>query len=140
MPIAWGGYFPTLYTDALSAPYVDYAIRAQGEETLPQLVAALAHPTEEALAGIDGLSWKRNGAMVHNPNRAFTMADPGALLLREAGRSAPLPGAHACVGRRTAAHQASVGCRFRCIELCGVAAMFGGRHGVARPTSGSIAT
>jgi anaerobic magnesium-protoporphyrin IX monomethyl ester cyclase len=40
-PIVWGGYFPTLYTDtALVAPYVDYAIRGQGEESFPELVAA----------------------------------------------------------------------------------------------------
>ncbi|WP_295930210.1 cobalamin B12-binding domain-containing protein, partial [uncultured Xanthomonas sp.] len=42
LPIVWGGYFPTLYPDtALAAPYVDYAIRAQGEDTLPELLAAL---------------------------------------------------------------------------------------------------
>ena len=47
MPIVWGGYFPTLYTEtALSAPYVDYAIRGQGEESLPELMAALSRPEE----------------------------------------------------------------------------------------------
>src|SRR5579859_2053718 len=42
VPIIWGGYFPTLHTDtALAAPYVDYAIRGQGEESMSELVAAL---------------------------------------------------------------------------------------------------
>ena len=35
MPIVWGGYFPTLYTNAaMNAPYVDYVIRGQGEDSL----------------------------------------------------------------------------------------------------------
>src|SRR6185437_11338737 len=35
-PIVWGGYFPTLHTDAtLAAPYVDYAIRAQASRRCP---------------------------------------------------------------------------------------------------------
>src|SRR5262249_40387257 len=34
VPIVWGGYFPSLYTDAtLNAGYVDLAIKGQGEET-----------------------------------------------------------------------------------------------------------
>jgi hypothetical protein len=42
IPIAWGGYFPTLYpASAVNAPYVDYVVRGQGEETLLDLLAAL---------------------------------------------------------------------------------------------------
>ena len=42
IPIVWGGYFPSLYTDAaLNAAYVDYAVRGQGEETIVELLAAL---------------------------------------------------------------------------------------------------
>src|ERR1700750_2044456 len=42
LPIVWGGYFPTLNTDAaIGAPYVDYAIRGQGDESLPELMAAV---------------------------------------------------------------------------------------------------
>ena len=34
VPIVWGGYFPSLYTDAtLNAGYVDFAVKGQGEET-----------------------------------------------------------------------------------------------------------
>src|SRR5690349_639498 len=40
--IVWGGYFPSLYADAaLNAEYVDFVIRGQGEEVLPELIAAL---------------------------------------------------------------------------------------------------
>src|SRR5207248_1831531 len=42
VPIVWGGYFASLYTDAaLNASYVDFVIRGQGEETLPDLLRAL---------------------------------------------------------------------------------------------------
>src|SRR6185312_374114 len=79
-PIVWGGYFPTLHTDAtLAAPYVDYAIRAQGEQALPELVAALAGD-QPALERIAGLSWKRAGTVVHNPARPIMRHDPAGLL------------------------------------------------------------
>ena len=42
VPIVWGGYFPSLYADAtLNAPYVDFAVRGQGEDTFLELLAAL---------------------------------------------------------------------------------------------------
>ena len=71
MPIIWGGYFPTLYTDTtLAASYVDYAVRGQGEDSLVELVSALGRGGgNDALAKIGGLSWRRDGEIVHNPNR-----------------------------------------------------------------------
>ena len=42
VPIAWGGYFPSIYSDtALNARYVDYVVRGQGEQTLLELIEAL---------------------------------------------------------------------------------------------------
>jgi anaerobic magnesium-protoporphyrin IX monomethyl ester cyclase len=42
IPIVWGGYFPSIYSDAaLNARYVDYAVRGQGEDTLLELLDAL---------------------------------------------------------------------------------------------------
>lgn len=128
MPIIWGGYFPTLYTDTtLAAPYVDYAIRGQGEESLVELVAALAHGGDhEALARIGGLSWRRDGEIAHNPNRKFNHGAPAPALLPygKLGNLDRYLGS-TFLGRRTAVHQASIGCRFRC-TFCGVAAMFAG--------------
>jgi anaerobic magnesium-protoporphyrin IX monomethyl ester cyclase len=124
-PIIWGGYFPTLYTDtALSAPYVDYAIRGQGEESLPELMAALGKP-EPALANIGGLSWKNGSTIVHNANRRFSLGDNGLVLPYDKLGDPRRYLARTFLGRRTAAHQAAIGCRFRC-TFCGVAAMFGG--------------
>jgi radical SAM superfamily enzyme YgiQ (UPF0313 family) len=125
-PIVWGGYFPTLYADtALNAPYVDFAVRGPGEATFAELLTAVTGREPEALESIRGLSWKLDGAIVRNPDRApedrraatilpyHLLGDPRAYL------------AKTFLGRRTAAHQASMGCRFRC-TFCGVAAMFGG--------------
>jgi anaerobic magnesium-protoporphyrin IX monomethyl ester cyclase len=42
LPIIWGGAFPTVCPDAaLRAPYVDYAVRGQGETTFVELLDAL---------------------------------------------------------------------------------------------------
>ncbi len=125
MPIVWGGYFPTLYTDtALGAPYVDYAVRGQGEESLVELVAALSGQGS-GVASIGGLSWKRDGELVHNPSRRFSRGDQSLVLPYEKLGDPRRYLARTFLGRRTAAHQAALGCRFRC-TFCGVAAMFGG--------------
>ncbi|NID15933.1 B12-binding domain-containing radical SAM protein [Luteibacter yeojuensis] len=135
LPIVWGGYFPTLYTDtALSAPYVDYAIRGQGEESLPELLAALGRPGRD-VSRIGGLSWKRDGVAVHNPNRRFSLGDSGIVLPYDKLGDPRRYLARTFLGRRTAAHQAAIGCRFRC-TFCGVAAMFGGT--TALPTTARL--
>ena len=42
VPIAWGGYFASLYTEAaLNARYVDFVVKGQGEDTLLELLDAL---------------------------------------------------------------------------------------------------
>lgn len=66
VPIVWGGYFPSLYTDAvLAAPYVDYAVRGQGEETFVELLACIRG--KGALSTVAGLSYRDQfGLQVHN--------------------------------------------------------------------------
>src|SRR6185295_8981223 len=120
---------------AINAPYVDYAVRGQGETTLLDLLARLpdAGPPggassardASALPGVPGLTWKRDGEIVHNPDRPFQ--EPAAF--------PPLPYERAgdvvrylrpsFMGARTAVHQAAIGCRYRC-TFCGVVSMFNG--------------
>lgn len=137
MPIIWGGYFPTLYTDTtLAAPYVDYAVRGQGEESFPELIGALSRGAKpDALARIGGLSWRNDGAVVHNPNRRFSRGDQSLVLPYDKLGDPRQYLARTFLGRRTAAHQAALGCRFRC-TFCGVAAMFGGA--TALPTTSRL--
>jgi anaerobic magnesium-protoporphyrin IX monomethyl ester cyclase len=141
VPIAWGGYFPTLYTEAaLNAPYVDYVARGPGEETLLELLERLEDAGEGArslaaereVAGIAGLSWKRDGAFVHNADRRFRSPDElPALPYTRLGDVAQYLGA-TFMGERTAVHQAAIGCRYRC-GFCGVVSMFNGTTLLPRP-------
>jgi anaerobic magnesium-protoporphyrin IX monomethyl ester cyclase len=125
-PIVWGGYFPTLYTaTALNAPYVDFAIRGQGEDTFVALLDRLAQGRRDQLVDVAGLAWRADGGFVQNADRPATgrgvstiasydlLGDPRRYLART------------LLGQRTVAHQGAIGCRFRC-TFCGVASMFRG--------------
>jgi anaerobic magnesium-protoporphyrin IX monomethyl ester cyclase len=131
VPIVWGGYFPSIYSDAaLNARYVDYVVRGQGEHTLLELIEALRgkRPADT----IRGLSYKDAfGLHRHNPERVMQAPD-----------SFPWPPFHSIpvdkylrpsfFGKRTAAHQASIGCPFRC-SFCGVHAAYGARERMESP-------
>ncbi|MGH9417481.1 MAG: B12-binding domain-containing radical SAM protein [Terriglobales bacterium] len=129
--IVWGGYFPTLYPDAaLNAPYVDYVVRGQGEDTFLELLAAL--PDRAGRAEIRGLSYRdAAGAHHHNPERV--MKNPGTFPWLPYHRLPVdrylLP---SFLGRRTAVHQASLGCPYPC-SFCGVATAFGSREKMEAP-------
>lgn len=137
VPIAWGGYFPTIYPDAaINAPYVDYLVRGQGELTLLELLARLPDagpPTTSgsahepaAVSDIAGLTWKRDGLGVHNLDRpgaspsAFPQL-PYASMRNVGGYLRP-----SFLGARTAVYQAALGCRYKC-EFCGVVSMWNGK-------------
>lgn len=137
VPIAWGGYFPTLYPDAaLNAPYVDYVVRGQGELTLLDLVSRLdgagsPSPTDSArdpsaIHDLPGITWKRGGHAVHNPDRP--VAPPGAFppLSYEHAGDVSLYLRPSFMGSRTGVHQAALGCRYKC-EFCGVVSMWNGK-------------
>lgn len=124
LPIVWGSYFPTLHAEAaLAEPSVDYVVRGQGEQTLTELITALRDGS--ALHRIAGLSWKSGSGVVHNPARPFSPGHPPQILPYEKLGDPRRYFARTYLGRRTVAHQAALGCRFRC-TFCGVAAMFGG--------------
>ena len=125
LPIVWGGYFPTLYPRAaLNNDYVDYLIRGPGEDTLRELLDARARGSAD-FGNIAGLSWRRGGETVDNPPRAFTPRHIAPRLDYSLLRDPRSYLVDTFLGRRTAAHQAALGCRFRC-TFCGVAAMFRG--------------
>jgi len=133
VPIIWGGHFPTICAEpCLNVPYVDYAIRGQGEHALRELLDALSGGTTERLATIAGLSWRCDGRIVHNSARPFSAAGLArGLPWERLGDPRPYLG-RTYLGRRTTGYQAALGCRFRC-TFCGVAAMFRGK--TALPTA-----
>ncbi len=132
LPIVWGGYFPSNYTDAaLNADYVDFAVRGQGEETFLELLEALRG--KRSLESIRGLSYKDDGDRRHrhNPERPLKGLDdfPWPPYHRIPAQQYLLP---TFLGRRTAVHQASLGCPFRC-NFCGVVTFSGSREKMESP-------
>jgi anaerobic magnesium-protoporphyrin IX monomethyl ester cyclase len=131
VPIVWGGYFPSIYTDAtLNARYVDYAVRGQGEDTLLELIDALRG--NRPFEGIFGLSYKDLfGLHRHNPERLMKGPDafPWSPFHRVPVEKYLRP---SFFGNRTAAHHASIGCPFRC-SFCGVHAAYGTRELLESP-------
>jgi anaerobic magnesium-protoporphyrin IX monomethyl ester cyclase len=127
LPIIWGGAFPTVCPGAsLNAPYVDYAVRGQGEETITELLDALAEHRQEAIASIAGLTWRRDGHVVHNKDRLFSASSLHRMLPYERMANPRQYLTNTYLGRRTTGYQAALGCRYRC-TFCGVANMFRGK-------------
>jgi radical SAM superfamily enzyme YgiQ (UPF0313 family) len=126
VPIVWGGYFPSMYAAAtLNTDYVDFAVRGQGEDTFPELLAALRG--QGNFAAIPGLSWRRDGVRVDNPPRPLRSLEAfPALPYHRLGDVSKylLP---TYLGRRTAVHHASIGCPYRC-QFCGVVPVYDGRQ------------
>ena len=143
VPIIWGGYFPTLYAAAaINAPYVDYVVRGQGEDTLLELLERIPEAgspvppasadNPEAMRGVRGLTWKDANGIQHNPDRPFRAPDD----------LPPLPYARvgnveqylrpSFMGARTGVHQAALGCRYHC-TFCGVVSMFNGHTRLQAP-------
>lgn len=122
VPIAWGGYFPTLYPDAaINADYVDAVVRGPGEQTLIDFVERWPD-----VAGLPGITWRRQGEPVHGVERAVRPPDAQRPLPYHALESIEPYMRPTFLGRRTGVHQAAVGCRYRC-SFCGVVSMFNGQ-------------
>jgi anaerobic magnesium-protoporphyrin IX monomethyl ester cyclase len=127
LPIVWGGAFPTVCPEsAVNASYVDYVVRAQGEQTLLELLAALRGHPSTGLDSIAGLTWRKDGEIVHNAERKFSAASLSRMLPYERLGNLRQYLTNTYLGRRTMGYQAALGCRFRC-TFCGVANMFRGK-------------
>lgn len=131
VPIVWGGYFPSLFTQtALNAEYVDYAVRGQGEETFLELLDVVRGRRKPET--VQGLTFK--DASGHRRTCADrVMKGPDAFpwypYHRIDASKYILP---TFLGRRTAVHQASIGCPFRC-NFCGVVSAYGSREKMESP-------
>jgi radical SAM superfamily enzyme YgiQ (UPF0313 family) len=127
VPIVWGGYFSSLYTDAaLNAPYVDYVVRGQGEETLLELIDAIR--SNRRAEEVRGLSFKDGaGLHVHNPERPLRSPNDFPWFPYHRLPNADRYILPTFLGKRTAVHQASIGCPFRC-TFCGVVPIYQGRQ------------
>jgi anaerobic magnesium-protoporphyrin IX monomethyl ester cyclase len=122
IPIVWGGYFPSLYTEAaLNAKYVDFVVKGQGEDALLELLDQLRGRRD--FSQVRGIGFKDQFGLhvqtASRPLRApdeypwppYHRMDPGKYIART------------FLGSRTAVHQASIGCPFRC-NFCGVVPVY----------------
>lgn len=132
VPIVWGGYFPSLYTDAaLNARYVDFVVRGQGEETFLELIGVLR--VTRKFNGVKGLSYKDDfGLHVHNADRPLRTPNDFPWLPYQNLPNVEKYVARTFLGRRTVVHQASIGCPFRC-TFCGVVPIYQGRQRTEDP-------
>jgi anaerobic magnesium-protoporphyrin IX monomethyl ester cyclase len=120
VPIVWGGYFPSQHADAcLSESTVDVCVTGQGEQTMIELMRALA--TGASLAAINGLTYRDNGTIHRTPPRSLTPLDdlpewPYHRLPMERYFHKHY------LGNRVATHHSSFGCPFAC-NFCAVVGM-----------------
>jgi anaerobic magnesium-protoporphyrin IX monomethyl ester cyclase len=136
IPIIWGGAFPTVCPEAtVNVPYVDYAVQGQGEDTLVELLDALAARQPEMLASICGLTRRVDGQIVHNKDRRFSGGSLNRMLPYDRLENPRQYLTKTYLGQRTVGYQAALGCRFRC-TFCGVAIMYRGK--MALPTAARL--
>ena len=71
LPIVWGGVHVTLtpQQSLATSDLVDVLVRGEGEMTCVELAKALSAGLD--LSEIQGISWKKDGRIVHNPDRPF---------------------------------------------------------------------
>ena len=131
VPVVWGGYFPSLYPEAvLNAGYVDFAVIGQGEDTFVELSEALRVGGD--FSSIQGLAYTDGGGKcVRNPERPFRSPNdfPHLPYHRVEAAKYILP---TFLGSRTAVHQASVGCPYQC-SFCAVITAYGSREKMEDP-------
>ncbi len=106
-------------------PWIDVICRGEGEQTAPELLAALRSGSD--LAPVAGISYRRAGAVVHNPDRP-RIIDLDAL---------PLPAFESIELERYAGYgmMTSRGCPYPC-TFCSVAPVWG--HQSVSRSPGSI--
>jgi radical SAM superfamily enzyme YgiQ (UPF0313 family) len=76
LPVIMGGpHISIKYDEVMSiCKDVDFLVRGEGEETLPELIKALEAAdtrNKSSVADLRGISYRKNGAIVHNPQRPF---------------------------------------------------------------------
>jgi len=114
-----GGPHATVLADQVLAdnPHIDYLVRREGEITARELVRQLNGNANGSLSRIQGLSYRQDGQVVHNEDRAM-IADlnqnvlPARHLIDQRRYLLPVPGK----GMRSMTPiQTMRGCPFQCI-------------------------
>jgi radical SAM superfamily enzyme YgiQ (UPF0313 family) len=112
IPIIWGGWHPSItYKQVIQNEYADVVIRGQSERSFYEVVKCIEENRD--LKGVDGISYKKNGKVIHNPDREF----------EDINNFPPLPYHlvnmeeyihETSLGKRFVTYVSSVGCPHRC--------------------------
>jgi anaerobic magnesium-protoporphyrin IX monomethyl ester cyclase len=65
--IAGGPHPSCVGTEVLGCPHIDIGVCGEGERTLPELLGALQAGTRDALDGVPGIAYRKNGQAVFTP-------------------------------------------------------------------------
>ena len=131
VPLVWGGNFPSLYpAPVLNAPYIDWAVRGQGEHTFAELLEVMDGRRDPQT--VAGLAWRSDDDEYHfNAERHWVgpddLPDPPYHKIEVAQYLHPT-----FLGRRSGVYQSSIGCPYGC-KFCGVISVFGSREKQQRP-------
>jgi len=117
IPVVMGGPHSTFLPEE-SLNYADFVVRGEGEETIVELIDALNQ--SKPLDTIKGLSYKREGKIIHNPARKLiddlnTLPAPNLALIKNSPKISPIPILN------------SRGCPYNCY-FCSVVPMFGRKY------------
>ena len=124
LQIIVGGFFPSFHPVICAQdPAVDYVVMGPGEDTLPELLAALESGRDPV--DVAGLAFQQHGRVIQTPKRPPSHPDS---LPRLPYHKVPVERyiAKTFLGSRTLSHHSSFGCPFHC-NFCAVAKMAEGR-------------
>jgi radical SAM superfamily enzyme YgiQ (UPF0313 family) len=116
-----GGYDPSLATECYESPRhgIDFIVRGEGDLTFRELLRAIEEG--RAFGSIAGLSWRRDGAFVHNPPRQVSRLGEEVRLPK---RSARILDNYTFLGRPIDIVETSRGCTYDC-SFCSIIEMRG---------------
>jgi anaerobic magnesium-protoporphyrin IX monomethyl ester cyclase len=127
-PIILGGWHPSLLPkQTLEAPYLDYIVRGQGEESLLELVQHIR--AGAAPDFISGIGFKRDGRLIMTPERSLR---PLAEMPPKAYELADFDAYERSCGRRWAMYTSSLACPFNC-GYCTNAGVYGRKWNALPP-------
>lgn len=127
-PIILGGWHPSLLPkQTLEAPFIDYVVRGQGEESLLELVAHIENRSAPDL--IAGIGFKRNGKLIFTSERPLK---PLAEMPPKAYHLADFDAYERACGRRWAMYTSSLACPYNC-SFCTNAGVYGRKWNALPP-------
>lgn len=127
-PVILGGWHPSLLpTQTLQAPYIDYVVRGQGEDSLLELIQHIEN--NSAPDFVAGIGFKRDDKLIFTPERplkALVDMPPKAYQL------ADFDAYERGCGRRWAMYTSSLACPFNC-SYCTNAGVYGRKWNALPP-------